>query len=121
MRCASGAGKVSYRAAWGVGRKIVHDAADAVRVGIVRIGEIAHALGEVAGGPVVGHLHMAPGLVGVEEDEQIGRAIALVFAIVSHRLSRCGRDWQAGFADQLGRAFVASATMFRNRICVGRD
>ena len=41
-----------------VGRKIVHDDSDAIRVGIVRIGEIAHAMGEVAGGPVVGHLHL---------------------------------------------------------------
>jgi hypothetical protein len=42
----------------------------------------------------------------VEEDEQIGRAVALVFAIVSLGLARRGRDRQTGLADQLGRAFV---------------
>jgi hypothetical protein len=40
----------------------------------VRIGEIAHAVGEIAGGPVIGHLHMTPGLVRIEQDEQIGCA-----------------------------------------------
>src|SRR5271170_7903573 len=63
-------------------------------------------MGVVAGGPVIGHLHMTPGLVRVEEDEQIGRAVALVFAIVSLGLARRGRDRQTGLADQLGRAFV---------------
>src|SRR6202453_1968807 len=65
------------------GRKIDHDDSDAIRFGIVRIGEIAHAMGEVSRGSVIGHLHMPPGFVRVDEDEHIGRAVALVFAIVS--------------------------------------
>jgi hypothetical protein len=104
MRLGRGEGLVS--GAWGVGRKIVHDDADAVRIGIVRIGEIAHAVGKIAGGPVIGHLHMTPGLVRIEEDEQIRCSVAFVFAIVSLGSARRGRDRQTGLADQPGRAFV---------------
>src|SRR5271155_2476623 len=97
-----GRGKGLVQGACGVGRKIVHDDAYAVCVGMVRIGEIAHAMGEIAGGPVIGHLHMTPGLARIEEDKQIGCAVALVFAIVSLGLALRGRDRQTGLADQLG-------------------
>ena len=76
-------GESLVQGAHAVGRKIVHDDLDAIRVGIVRIGEIAHAMGEVSRGSVIGHLHVPPGFVRVDEDEHIGRAVALVFAIVS--------------------------------------
>ena len=42
----------------------------------------------------------------VEEDEQIGGAIALVLAIVALQLARLGLDRLANLADELGRAFV---------------
>jgi hypothetical protein len=68
-------------------------------------------VGEIAGGPVIGHLHITPGLVRIEEDEQIRCAVALVFAIVPLGLARRGRDRQTGLADQLGRAFVEANTV----------
>ena len=51
------------------------------------IGQIAHALGEVARGSVVRHFYMPPGFMRVEKHEQIGRAVSLVFAIVALRLT----------------------------------
>src|SRR5215467_5077886 len=42
----------------------------------------------------------------VEEDEQIGSAIALVLAIVALQLARLGLDRPANLADELDRAFV---------------
>ena len=42
----------------------------------------------------------------IEEDEQVGRAIALVLAVVALELARLGRDWLANLADQLDRALV---------------
>ena len=106
MRCASGAGKVSYKRPGGVGRKIVHHHADQIRVRIVDIGQIAHAGGEVVRGPLICHLHMAPRSVRVEKHEQIGRAITTIFTIVTLRLTWRGRDRLAHLADQLCRTFV---------------
>ena len=63
------------------------------------IGKIAHALGEVARGALVRHLHMPPGFVRVEKDEQIGRAVALIFVIVTLGLTRCRWNWLAHFTD----------------------
>src|SRR5262245_27191355 len=42
----------------------------------------------------------------VEEDEQIGGAIALVLAIIALQLPWLGLDRLANLADELGRAFV---------------
>ena len=56
-----------------MGRQVVEDDADEVGLGVVEVGELAHALGEVAGGMLGGDLDLAPGAVGIEEDEQIDR------------------------------------------------
>jgi hypothetical protein len=112
MRCASG-GEGLVQSACGVGRKIVHDDADAVRVGIVRVGEIAHAMGEIAGGPVIGHLHMTLGLVRIEEDKQIGSAVALVFR---NRIARVGPA-RAGSANGSRRS---TGSGFRRSKITGR-
>ena len=83
MRCASGAGKVSYRAPRRVGRKIVQHHADHVRIWIMRIDEIAHAHGKIPAGSLIRDLHMAPRLMRIEEHEQIGRAVAAILAVVT--------------------------------------
>ncbi len=49
---------------------------------------------------------LAPGPMHVEEDEQVGRTVALVLAIVALDLARLGRDRLADLADELGRALV---------------
>src|SRR3984957_8359667 len=70
------------------------------------IGQVAHALGEVTCGPLVRHLHMPPRFVHVEKHEQIGRAVALIFVIVTLGLTRCCWDWLAHFTNQLCWTFV---------------
>ena len=42
----------------------------------------------------------------VEEDEQVGRSIALILAVITFELARRGRDRLAHLADELGRALV---------------
>src|SRR5262245_46704634 len=42
----------------------------------------------------------------VEEDEQVGGAVALILAVVALQLPRLGLDGLANLADELGRAFV---------------
>ena len=89
-----------------VGRQIVQHDADALRFGKVDVYEFPHADREVDGGATVGDFDLAPGPVHVEEDEQVGGAIALILAIVTLQLARLGLDRLTNLADELGRAFV---------------
>jgi len=59
----------------------------------VNINEFAHAGSEIHGGTAVGDFDFAPRPMRVYEDEQIGRAIALVLAVVALDLPWLGRDW----------------------------
>jgi len=43
----------------------------------VYVDELAHAFCEVCGGAVLGHFHLAPGSVHIDEHELIGGAIAV--------------------------------------------
>src|SRR5450432_935681 len=90
----------------GVGREVVHHHPDDWSVGIIDVDQFAHAVGEVLVGAAVGDLDLAPGLMGVEEDEQIDRAVAAIFAIVALKLPWFGGDRFAHLADELGWALV---------------
>ena len=72
-----------------MGRKIVQHHTDTLGVRIMNIGQITHTSGEIARGSLVCHLHVTPGFVRIEEHEQIGRAIAFIFAIVPLGLPSC--------------------------------
>jgi len=72
----------------------------------VEVDQVSHALGEVGGGPPIGHLHPAPGLVGIEEDEEVGGSVALVLTVEALDLAWFGGDGLSHFADELDRAFV---------------
>lgn len=78
-----------------VGRQIVQHDPDARCLGIVDINQIAHALGEVICGSAFGDFHLSPATVCIEEDEQFGGAIALVFAVVAQEFARLGRNQPA--------------------------
>src|SRR5215472_856586 len=70
------------------------------------IDELAHALGVIFCRSSLSDLDLAPGSMRVEDDEQIGRSIALVFAVVTFELARRGRDRLAHLTNKLGRALV---------------
>ena len=89
-----------------VGRQIVQYNPDALRHGKVNIREITHACGEVDCGAAVSDFDLAPGSVHVEEDEQVGSAIALILAVVAFKLTRLGLYRLAYLADELGRAYM---------------
>src|SRR5260370_19424218 len=84
----------------------MQEEADALRFGKVNVQEFPHGGSEVNGGAAVGDFDLAPGPMHIEEDEQIGGAIALILAIVALQLTRIGLDRLADLADELGRAFV---------------
>src|SRR5258708_27824413 len=87
-------------------RQIVEYHPDQWRIGIMDIDQLAHADGEVLIGAPVGDLDLAPRAVGVEEDEQVDRAVAAIFAVVAFELTGDGGDRLAGFARERGRALL---------------
>src|SRR3954466_4511345 len=48
----------------------------------MKIGQIAHAGGKILRRSLLGDLHMPPRLVRIEEHEQIGGAVMLVFIVI---------------------------------------
>jgi hypothetical protein len=70
-----------------MGEQIVEHDADPFGFGIMKIDEITHALSEVASGAAVGNRDRAPGLVGIEEDEGVNRAVATILAVVALELA----------------------------------
>jgi oligopeptide transport system ATP-binding protein len=65
-----------------MGRQVFQHDADQLGLWIVKVDEITHALGEVAGDALVCDLDRAPGPVGIEEDKHVGRAVAAILAVV---------------------------------------
>jgi tetratricopeptide (TPR) repeat protein len=55
---------------------------------------------------MLGGLHLAPGSVRVEKDEQIDRSVAPILAVMALPLPRPGRDRLPHLADELCRALV---------------
>src|SRR5882762_2240676 len=72
----------------------------------VNVHEFPPAGGEVDGGAAVGDFDLAPGPMHVEEDEEVGRPIALILAVEALKLTRLGLDRLADLANQLSRALV---------------
>ena len=87
------------------GQVVQHDP-DPVSDGIMNIDEVAHAVGEVESRAPVGDLDLAPGAMGVDEDEQSGCSIAPLLVVITLRPARCGRDKLTRLADELHRALV---------------
>jgi hypothetical protein len=89
-----------------MGGQVVHDHADFLGLREVEIDQVLHALGEVLCGASVRHFHPSPGMVGVEEDEQVGGSVALVLTVEALELAGLGRNGFSHLADELGGAFV---------------
>jgi hypothetical protein len=87
-------------------RQIVEHHPDALCLEIMDIGQFAHACGKVLRGAPFSDLHLAPGAVHIEEDEQVRRPVAPILAVVALDLPRLGRDRLAHLADELDGALV---------------
>src|SRR5215468_6271840 len=87
-------------------RQVIEHDAHLGGLWIMGVDEFAHTLGEVASRAVLGDLDLAPAAMDIEEDEQIGRAVALIFAVIAFELPRLGWDRLAHLADELGWALV---------------
>jgi hypothetical protein len=73
----------------------------------VNVREFLHASGEVDSGAAIGDFDLAPRPIHVEEDEQVGGAVAFILAVIALDLARLGLDGLADLADQLGRAYMS--------------
>ena len=101
MRRASAGSKVSVERGGGVRREVVQDDANAFGRRVVRVDKVAHALGEVAARSPIGHLCMAPRPMGVDEHEDVRRAVADVLVVETCRPPGLRRYGHARLADQL--------------------
>jgi hypothetical protein len=90
-----------------VGRQVVLHNPDVLGIGVMDIGEFAHALGVVFCRPPLSDLDLAPRPMHVDADEEIDSAVAAVLVIVTFELTRLGRDRLAYLADQLDRAYMS--------------
>lgn len=84
----------------GVSGQVVQHDPDTLGFGEMDIAELAQALGEIGGSPAVGDLHFAPGAMGVDEDEEIGRAVAPVLAVEALQLP--GLGWRTSPMSWIG-------------------
>jgi len=68
-----------------------------------RVGELAHAAGEVLCDAPWRDLHLAPGAVDVEKDEQVGGCVEAILAIVgSICLGAGGIGWHTSPTSWIG-------------------
>src|SRR5208283_449067 len=86
--------------------QIVLDQDDLFGVGKMYVGQVLERLRVIDGGVMVGDLDVTPTFQRREHHEYIGHAVALVFVIVSSRLSWLGRDRRARLGDQLFGRFI---------------
>src|SRR5258705_6931986 len=86
--------------------EVVQPYADLLRLRIVDVDQVSHALGKVERSALLSDLDVPPGPMRIEEDEEIRRAVALVLVVVSLALSRTRRQGQPLLRNELSRALV---------------
>src|SRR5215831_2821473 len=72
----------------------------------MHVDELAHAVSVVFCRSALSDFDLTPGSMHVEEDEQIGRSIALILAVETFELAWSGRDRLAHLTDELCRTLV---------------
>src|SRR2546429_9022707 len=72
----------------------------------MHVDDLAHAVSVVFCRSALSDFDLTPGSMHVEEDEQVGRSIALILAVETFELAWSGRDRLAHLAAGLGRALV---------------
>src|ERR1700755_42136 len=72
----------------------------------MHVDELAHAVSVVFCRSALSDFDLTPGSMHVEEDEQVGRCIALILAVETFELAWSGRDRLQHLADELCRTLV---------------
>jgi hypothetical protein len=76
-----------------VSREVVEHDADSVGIGVVHVHEVSHALGKIEGSAPVGNLDVPPRPMRIEEDKQVGGAVASILIVVP-LASACPRRYR---------------------------
>jgi hypothetical protein len=87
-----------------VSAEVIEHDANAFGVRVVAVDEVAHAMGEVDAGSLVGHLDVPPRAVRIDEDEEIRRSVTSVFVVDSGRSARALRHGQCASSKAPGTA-----------------
>ena len=116
MRRASAGAKRSYSAAAECADRLSRTTRIRSAVRVVLVDEIAHALGEVEAGSLVGDLGVSPGSVHVDEHEDVRGAVAHVLVVEASRFPGSART---GLAPRRSAA-AASRRSRRPAAAVGR-
>src|SRR5258708_11448978 len=72
----------------------------------MHVDDLAHAVSVVFCRSALSDFDLTPGSMHVEEDEQVGRSIALILAVETFELAWSGRDRLAHLTDELCRTLV---------------
>ena len=79
---------------------VLHET-DLFRVGKMHVRQIFENVGVIDRGVPLGDFHMPPAFQRREHHEKVGRAVALIFVIVTCGASRAHRDRRPRFLDEL--------------------
>src|SRR5215472_8705898 len=83
----------------------------------MHVDDLAHAVSVVFCRSALSDFDLTPGSMHVEEDEQVGRSIALILAVETFELAWSGRDRLAHLADELCPSRRPSASDSQWRRC----
>ena len=86
--------------------EIVLHQSDEAGIGKVDIRQLLQNVGIINGGMMIRDFDAPPAFKRREQHEHVGRADALVFVIVTHRLSPLDRDRRSRFPDELFGRFI---------------
>ena len=89
-----------------VGVEIVEHHPDLVSIRVEFIHELLHRQSELGSGSLFGDHDFTPGSVGVDEEQDLRRAIALVMVILLRWMAGQYGSWSLDLVDELLEAFV---------------
>jgi len=86
--------------------EIIHHQADQLGFREIDINQQPHLLCKIPPGSSRGDIDLSPARQRLHKEEEIRRALTLVFIVTARRAARSQRQWRARLTDQLHRAFV---------------
>ena len=88
--------------------EIVQDDPNHLRFGVRLVYQPLHFVRKVPRGAVLGHLHVPPARLRFDKEQEIPRAIALVFIIIAPWLTRLGGQRAPGLFESIACSFHQS-------------
>ena len=74
----------------------------------MHLDQLMHAADEVVRGFAFGHVHVSPGLMRIEEYQQVRGAVTPIFMVDARWLARLRWPWNSSLVDELDRSFIGA-------------